>query len=199
MSETPVFDQKRPSWAAEIKVLSENTFAFWELLAFFAFALGILASALFAHLDKPDGPPKFALLSVIACAAWMAGSLLGFLFGVPRFKSDSGMRRTASTSEAAQSAANFTPNTNLEQISDWLTKIIVGATLVQIGPIAHRFVEMCSWIGQRINEPSADIFVGGLILFLFFSGLLWGYLWCSIRIFREMLSLVRKLEVATGA
>jgi hypothetical protein len=58
------------------------------------------------------------------------------------------------------------------------------------------FAALCVWIGGQIGQPSAAVFVGGLILFLFFAGLLWGYLWCSIRIFREMLDLMTKLEAA---
>jgi len=58
----------------------------------------------------------------LAGASTVAGSLVGFLFGVPQYR-----RPDHSSTRNANSTT--TPNTNLEQISDWLTKIIVGVGL----------------------------------------------------------------------
>jgi hypothetical protein len=185
---------KQPKF--DLRALFTSGYSFWEYVAIFAFMLGMAAVLAFANIGTANGLNRLAVLFVIACASWMVGSMLGFLFGVPRFKSDAGSHGPIGASAVAQSAAKFTPNTNLEQISDWLTKIIVGATLVQLRPIAVHFAALCVWIGGQIGQPSAAVFVGGLILFLFFAGLLWGYLWCSIRIFREMLDLMTKLEAA---
>ena len=57
----------------------------------------------------------FGVLLLIGTAAFSIGGFLGFIFGVPR---------TGTTDAAVQS------NTNLEQVSDWLTKIVVGVSLV---------------------------------------------------------------------
>src|SRR6266498_647278 len=57
----------------------------------------------------------------IAGAALMIGGFLGFLFGIPR------------TGTVIESDVHG--NTNLEQISDWLTKILVGVGLTQISEI----------------------------------------------------------------
>lgn len=55
---------------------------------------------------------------LLAAAAGTLGGLLGFLFGVP----------PALQGKDGETSAN----TNLEQISDWLTKILVGVSLTQL-------------------------------------------------------------------
>src|SRR5579859_2701369 len=49
-----------------------------------------------------------------SAAAFLSGGLLGFLFGIPK----------AATS-AAPADSEYMANTNLEQISNWLTTIVV--------------------------------------------------------------------------
>src|SRR5438552_685547 len=63
-----------------------------------------------------------------ALACFAVGVVTGFLFGIPRVLqgTDSGAEATAHTPYQQR------VNTNLEQISDWLTKIIVGLGLVQL-------------------------------------------------------------------
>jgi hypothetical protein len=58
----------------------------------------------------------------IAIASAATGYLLGFLFGISR-----SLQGGDSSESNSQS---FPGNTNLEQISDWLTKILVGVGLV---------------------------------------------------------------------
>lgn len=73
-----------------------------------------------------------------------AGAAIGFLFGIPRVsrnapgaKSDAaaGAGASASASSPAAPEAGIRPNTNLEEVSDWLTKIIVGLGLVHLQDI----------------------------------------------------------------
>ncbi|MGR4863538.1 hypothetical protein [Caulobacter sp. LARHSG274] len=128
-----------------------------------------------------DGARTFAIIFLVGCAAWLSGSLLGFLFGVPRFQAD------------PQADTNrILPNTNLEQISDWLTKIIVGATLVQLGPLAARMGQLFQAVGDQVGKPGAVVAAGAAIIFFSAAGFMWGYLWCSLRVFREMAALTRQ-------
>jgi hypothetical protein len=41
-------------------------------------------------------------------------------------------------------------NTNLEQISDWLTKIIVGVTLVELNPAIARLEQAAILISKSL-------------------------------------------------
>ena len=81
---------------------------------------------------------------LVAGAAASAGALLGFVFGIPRTLDPAS--RAAVATAASQRGADAAPNalmatnTNLERISDWLTTLLIGATLVQIKDIA-------AWVG----------------------------------------------------
>ncbi len=82
------------------------------------------------------GDSLVAILSAFACLA--AGGIMGFLFGVPRVFQNDGSRSSAEPNADRDNPSGHPPeptpsmptyrmqvNTNLEQISDWLTKIIV--------------------------------------------------------------------------
>jgi hypothetical protein len=63
----------------------------------------------------------------ISLACGGIGALLGFLFGLPR--------SLPVTSDQNHGLHGYLDNTNLLDVSDWLTKIIVGLSLVQIGKL----------------------------------------------------------------
>jgi hypothetical protein len=86
---------------------------------------------------------------LIFAAAFAVGSFLGFLFGVPRVPEQGAAPRPvkddappapgktgpdgpAQTAQESNRRALLNSNTNLERISDWLTTMLVGATLVQL-------------------------------------------------------------------
>lgn len=123
--------------------------------------------------------------------AWFAvGSFIGFIFGIPRsLSSDTARTDVPSrvpdqpTPEAALQAAaasrgpSTAVNTNLEQISDWLTKIIVGVSLVnseQIGDIILRAARiMANSIG---GGPARESLALAILVYFSVLGVLGGYL-----------------------
>jgi hypothetical protein len=76
-----------------------------------------------------------------ALASLTAGGGIGFLFGIPRSSAATRPAPAAPADGAAKGPAagadaeGLRPNTNLEEVSDWLTKIIVGLGLVNLGEI----------------------------------------------------------------
>lgn len=68
----------------------------------------------------------FGQLLIFSAAAYILGLLIGFLFGIPKT-----LQNTKNTDNSPLGDILIT-NTNLEQISDWLTKIIVGLGLVNL-------------------------------------------------------------------
>jgi hypothetical protein len=181
---------------AELMGIVSGGHSFWETMSIVAYLIGTATVAIYADPLSPGGLQRFGLLFAISAGAWMGGATLGFLFGVPRYKSADGTSAVTAAPQApaAQAVMAFSPNTNLEQISDWLTKIIVGATLVQLVPIVQGFAGLCLWIAVEMKQPPAAVFAGGILVFFFFAGFMWGYLWCSIRIFREMVRLTAHLN-----
>ena len=71
----------------------------------------------------------------IACSALLMGGLLGFLFGIPRTLQQEPSQVTEQNRKDQSQETNYGVNTNLEQISDWLTKILVGVGLTQISTL----------------------------------------------------------------
>jgi hypothetical protein len=116
------------------------------------------------------GLMAFGAAAMVSAACFIGGSLLGFLFGIPR----------ALSSDAriglGEQDSRLIANTNLEQVSDWLTKVIVGATLVQLGSLTRRFGELTVSVSSIFGSPSMqNRIVAGAIIFYsaafgFFSG-----------------------------
>lgn len=162
-------------------ILASNRLRFWEIVAAFGFLCGMGAIAAYAA-SAPSPWQVFSVLALVALASWLGGSLLGFLFGIPRFQA---------SDRPNDDHGRVVPNTNLEQISDWLTKIIVGATLVQLNELATGIGRLAAFIGGELGSGRAATSASGaVLLFFFFVGFMWGYLWCSLRIFTEMADMI---------
>jgi tetratricopeptide (TPR) repeat protein len=135
----------------------------------------------------------FSIGSFLALASASAGGLLGFLFGIPRTlakeplpNKDKGQTTQNSVAEGTQTgskdARRLSVNTNLEEISDWLTKILVGAGLVQlqnIPSLLHKAgLQFQSSLGNSelavlgivINFSVWGFFSGYLLTRLFLAG-----------------------------
>ena len=119
-----------------------------------------------------------------AAACFMAGFLAGFLFGVPKVgpegespRKPAGPARSGANGPQAYSQR---PNTNLEQISDWLTKIIVGLGLVELKQIPTHLWNAARWVAESLSvaapNPATISFAGSLILYFSILGFLAGYL-----------------------
>jgi hypothetical protein len=106
---------------------------------------------------------------LVGIAAAAAGAVFGFIFGIPRTlnPADRAAVAAAASQERAATHAVMAANTNLERISDWLTTLLIGATLVQIKDIA-------AWIGAlgkdlvKTGTIANDALVP-VIVILFFS------------------------------
>ena len=94
---------------------------------FYAIACPALGFSLSTHWVREPFIITFAAV-LIALAAACLGGLLGFIFAIPR-------ELQSTQLDPDSKAARYIANTNLEQISDWLTKVIVGISLVQIGKL----------------------------------------------------------------
>jgi hypothetical protein len=112
-----------------------------------------------------------------AAAAFAAGALLGFLFGIPRFLAQQG----AAAVPGATDSPTYAPNTNLEQISDWLTKILVGVGLVEVGKIGHAISVLGNGVEEGLGENTHSI---AIMLMISFSivGFLSSYLFTRLRL-----------------
>ena len=133
---------------------------------------------------------------LVAAAAAAVGVLLGFLFGIPR----SLQQEEAAAAGNGLPYQSFRANTNLEQISDWLTKIIIGVGLVQAGKIIEMVKGVAKDLGPLFAIPANTTNENGvayvLVLMVLFSvlGFLGGYLWARIYLQEEFSDMAQRAE-----
>src|SRR5262249_23262070 len=98
----------------------------WLIVVWALGAVGIVLYGVPAGLAfEGGGTAAFKIVGVaflVAGASFVSGCLVGFLFAIPRTVQGEEGSKVSGPSQQTQ----YRPNTNLEQISDWLTKILVG-------------------------------------------------------------------------
>ncbi|MFB9312059.1 response regulator [Nocardioides plantarum] len=96
--------------------------------------------------------------------------LFGLIFGVPRSRSDF----------RAEKSERFSSNSNLEDISDWLTKLLVGAGLVQIGRVPDAASALGNYLGAGLNTQNPQAFALTAVTFGVGAGAVLSYLWTRL-------------------
>jgi len=140
---------------------------------------GILIILIYA-LQLPSGVRwgAFGVCVVIGSSAFLIGGLVGFLFGIPR---------TVTSSTRANGAMQYRGNTNLEQVSDWLTKIIVGISLVEIGRVVPALAKLAQILKAPLGgQPSSAAFGVGVVIASALTGFFFFYLWTREEFFLEL-------------
>lgn len=124
-----------------------------------------------------------AILWALACLA--AGDMLGFLFGIPRVLQQDEAKPPASQPADAKAAASANQetsyrqqvNTNLEQISDWLTKIIVGIGLIELRRLPDAVNRLSLFVSKSLGaSPEGQGLAAAIIIYFTVLGFLSGYL-----------------------
>jgi hypothetical protein len=74
-------------------------------------------------------------------------------------------------------AVRYEVNTNLEQISDWLTKILVGVSLTQASSLPGWLKKYAKFAASGLGGyPNSEIFATGILIYYIFIGFLCGFL-----------------------
>ena len=107
--------------------------------------------------------------AAVAGAATAVGGVVGFLFGIPK---------TLQSDRQDGEETRYIANTNLEQISDWLTKILVGVGLVQISAAPDALGDLARRLGPMFGGTDASPAFGlSLASYFSVSGFVVAYLW----------------------
>ena len=135
----------------------------------FLLAIGVLIICLYSiALGTERFLSVLSISAIIALTSTIVGAFIGFIFGIPR-------------TPAARDSENIAANTNLEEISDWITKIIVGVSLVQLNQISGGIVAMGNTLAHGMGDhPSSFVFSVSTMIFYFVGGFFLGYLWSRI-------------------
>lgn len=142
-----------------------------------------------------------------AGAFLLTGFLAGFVFGIPRTsrepRSNGGSQDAGGAARTGYAAVE--PNSNLVEISDWLTKIIVGVGLVQLNKIPGEIQNLTVYIGNGLRDcdsqackQSSEALALAIIIFFFCAGFLIGYLWSRLYLQKAFtdLSLANQVDAA---
>jgi hypothetical protein len=151
-------------------------------------AVGAVASGLFAlsapgrWVDRVGVGVTAALLFLAACAV---GGIVGFVFALPR------ARFTDQTAPAADqepvTESHYMANTNLLKVSDWLTTILIGLGLVQLGRVVPAVGNLASVLEEPLGGgANAGAFGVAVVVVSGIVGAVLTYLWTSVRV-RELL------------
>jgi hypothetical protein len=152
---------------------------------FWIFAVG-------ESVDRIGGLPAFfrilGTLGILSGASLISGALLGFIFGVPRSVSDPApaSRNANVTSPSSNSTTNdlvqsgstarVKANTNLEEISDWLTKLLVGVGLSKIEKLPESLKSASAALDPVLCPVSHGGAIGVAVCCAFgVAGFSWGY------------------------
>lgn len=146
-------------------------------------ALGIFSIAVYA-LDTTNWAAYMRVVSLstlIGGAFGLLGMLLGFLFGVPITDPRKEEIKDGAGTPLDRAQVGYKVNTSLEQISDWLTKILVGVGLTQLQQIPGKIRQAAQALGSGLPGGEQHTgFVMAVLLYAATSGFLLGYLWTRI-------------------
>ena len=139
-------------------------------LALLVGAAGCLAVVLYAvQFTLGQTFSVLGAAAAVAGAAAAVGSFVGFLFGIPK---------TLQSDRQPGEETRYIANTNLEQISDWLTKILVGVGLVQISTAPDALGQLAQQLGPLFGgAASSPAFGLSLAIYFTVAGFVVAYLW----------------------
>jgi len=107
-----------------------------------------------------------------AGAFFGVGGLSGFLFGIPR----SLQGKPRDKLDYIETQPKYAANTNLEEISDWLTKIIVGLGLVNLKGVPELLKKTAWYFANFCGKDICEAVAMVVIIYFFICGFFLGYL-----------------------
>lgn len=157
-------------WARVLEWLRHTT-TWLAALALWVPAFGAVWILIYAFAT-PGSHWTYACVGLLtSLAALVAGYMAGFLFGIPRVVSSGALRQTNE---------GYTPSSNLAEVSDWLTKLLLGAGLVQLTRLGAPIGRLIDNIAAGLHSTpasagSAKVAAGATLFGYAIMGVLVGY------------------------
>lgn len=148
----------------------------WQTYLSLAALTGLASIAL--HATGGEFRTQLGAGFFLAGSSLLGGVLVGFLFAIP--KSDSSLGNSISSSEESKGVSKYSLNTNLEDISDWLSKMIVGVGLVQLTSVPGYIKRASLYWSSSVKPGFPAAYTSTLIIFFCLLGFLVGYLWTRL-------------------
>lgn len=149
----------------------------------FQFALAFTALLLAGYGATIKSTTLLTIEALIGTATVSVGGLLGFLFGIPRTTRPR-VSETSATNDGRREATTtpYEPSNNLEQVADWLTKILVGVGLVELGTLGNALAKVGDQVAKAVTPtPTGTAVVTEVVVVAFaVIGFLASFLWTRI-------------------
>jgi hypothetical protein len=160
-----------------------------------AIVCGLLATMIYSF-GAGGNWQNLSASAMVAAASLGTGAFLGLLFGVPR---SIGSDQRVGDADGRR-IPTIGANTNLEQISDWLTKIIVGVTLTQLAAIKRGAGRLFDAIAPALGDNTgASAFAGAVVIYFMVVGFFAGWLYARLRLGLAMSTADAWLELSRRA
>lgn len=171
----------------ETKNTNDNTNDETNLIFFGLAFLGILCIIIYSlQFNLLECLSVIAIGITVSFSAFVVGGLGGFLFGLPKTQPDS---------TKTQPDSKFKDNANLEEISDWLTKALVGIGLSQIQTLFENLKTLAVFLSPAFgNKDSSGILAISLIILFIIDGFLFSYLKARI-LLANLLGHVEQIKI----
>jgi hypothetical protein len=116
----------------------------------------------------------FSIGILVAGSALTFGSLVGFLFAIPK--------KIINTNTGLAGITNkYIGNDNLVEVSDWLTKIIVGVSLTQLMSVPGYLHKYGEYVGKSIGGGIiGEVAAISIVVYFLICGFLLAYLWTRL-------------------
>jgi hypothetical protein len=187
-----------------------STRAMLTMLALVLMLIGLVLIAIYSFATPGAHWQYLAVGALTAITVWVVGYLFGFLFGIPRIVSSGQLRMATApnvidhakklqTTEAvvAGNPPHMVPSSNLAEVSDWLTKLLLGAGLVSLTKLGEPLGSLINSIAAGMQGSNPPVVTGppqvmaAAILFGYVTlGFLVGYILTSLWYSRHLEKLV---------
>jgi hypothetical protein len=149
----------------------------------FQFALALAALLVVWYGVTIQSATLLTIEALIGTATASVGGLLGFLFGIPRTTRPRAADPSGTNDGRRDTTATpYEPSNNLEQVADWLTKILVGVGLVELGTLGTALAKIGDQVAKAVTPaPTGTAVVTEVVIIAFATiGFLASFLWTRI-------------------
>lgn len=136
-----------------------------------AVVVGSVVALTVAIADPAAGWSDGARWIIYMLAAAAVAAIAGLIFGLPQARADF----------SPEASERYKPNSNLEQISDWLTKLLVGAGLVELKDISSHLRSAGAYLGDGLAVSNPGAYAVSAVVYGAGAGFGFSYLWTRLR------------------
>jgi CheY-like chemotaxis protein len=134
-------------------------------------ALGSACALIIAQMQAGDVADGLRWTLYMLASASLA-AIIGLIFAVPRARSEF----------SPLASERYLANSNLEQISDWLTKLLVGAGLVELKNMPGYVAAAGAYLGAGMKVSNSSAYSATALMYGAGLGFGAAYLWTRLRL-----------------